>query len=459
MVDGISTQNLSSSSQMIMQDGQLDKQVTTEEKVMQQLSPDKMKISYETVTKLFNPSAQGSGAMAEIGQPKMDVIKSCNEYKAGTFDAKFHHAMDDVGHFFGDMWGDICKGASFLLLKLPNEIVHGASEVIGDITPFLQAAAPMLAMIPGWGTVAAGIAEGVVKLNPEVEKLSGMGEKLGTDLTNYGNKVLEDSSKLGSTASPFATQAAKLAKKLTSETGPGPAIPSNTVSSKMPQGTVGITTPDSTTLSSKVPQGTVGITTSDSTNPYANMFSAMSRVFTHDLTEAGKAAGKKTGKKDVKVLPNGQFEVGGKAVDFSGLMLMLGVANLKNEDSQLANMYNETEAKNQKMQTLNSALATVNSVASEKSPSLSTSQQAALEKLAKDGGVTFPNGFSFTKPTQSDLKTLEQNISSAISSQSGENQIQMMKLNQAASARSTIVQQVSSLMQTAQQAAQAAARG
>lgn len=198
-----------------------------------------------------------------------------------------------------------------------------------------------------------------------------------------------------------------------------------------------------------------------------------------------EAGAKSKGATKISTLPNGNFEMGGKQVSFSQLMLLVGITEMKARDNGLSTMMNKVETNIHKMDQLNKELSYVNSLKADMPSPTSKHPHPYLElngtqaqtfgktvQSMNEQGVSVPNQVSASDAEKQGfydsggkavisynaINAMSQNLSTQLSTMSSQNQIAMMKLNQAVSQREQSVQLTSSLMQKVSQGASAAAR-
>lgn len=226
----------------------------------------------------------------------------------------------------------------------------------------------------------------------------------------------------------------------------------------------------------------------------SKMWSPLTQLMKQDKKKEAKekaedikaeAGAKAKGGTKISGLPNGNFEMGGKQVSFSQLMLLVGITEMKARDNGLSTMMNKVEGNIHKMNELNKELGFVNSLKADmpsptqKNPhpymelnGSSAQQFGSAVKTMTKLGVSLPNqtsasdakkdGYAITDKgtvlSYSAVNAMSQNLSTQLSTMSSQNQIAMMKLNQAVSQREQSVQLTSSLLQKVAQGASAAAR-
>lgn len=431
-------------------------QVTTKDEAVKTKSGDHFIIKYEKLTSYQLESGDPTKQMPST--PQVSVIKTCKEWNTHTFWGGLMHGLDDVGNFMAKVGGYALEGVGYV------------NEGINDVGCFLNSQKGLLNMAAGaamtagpYGAAAAGAMKAVefgVQFAPLLKQYTGTDwVKGGQDIVKWADqnpdsppaefvgKTFQSVPDSGMSPSQQGS-VNQMVGKAKSQTGPGPALP--------PNASGGASDPAS--------EGTG----SSPTDPYSSMLNPLLNLFKQQLEKAGadtsKAQAAVQGGKDAKnakgvqALPDGSFSVNGQVMNFSQLLMLVGCQDLQAQNDNFANMYSKTEQNVQSLTKLNSMLSLVNKYKGEKSPSISQADSSTLQTEAKNLGVQIPNGFSFSSPSQDDLNTLEQNISSKISTNSSENQMEMMKLNQAAQDRTQVLQGLQQLMQQANQAAQAASR-
>ncbi|MCG8530940.1 MAG: hypothetical protein MI749_09775 [Desulfovibrionales bacterium] len=188
---------------------------------------------------------------------------------------------------------------------------------------------------------------------------------------------------------------------------------------------------------------------------------------------------------------SGYFEVGGQALTFQDLVVLMGFMSLEAQDKTFESMFNEAQNRTEFMNELNDCLQMLNSYkdnfdkdgkATDKagyqgsSDSLVklTAEDAAIwnevyyPKLVRSGLVKDSNWAEGSMAimgigsdslfNKDELNTFIENAKLAQTNMSSTNEQQMIRTNQAANKRGTILQQVQTLLATVKEGNSSAAR-
>lgn len=192
---------------------------------------------------------------------------------------------------------------------------------------------------------------------------------------------------------------------------------------------------------------------------------------------------------NVQSVDTGFFQVGDQKLTFSDLVMLIGLNSLQAQDKTFETMFKEAQERTGTMNKLNDCLQMLNKYknyfdkdgkvtgepsgtkVNDKALRLTTEDMAKWKNdylpslvdsgIVKDGTGSSSNVMGIGRDgifVKKELDTFLENAKLAQSNMSSTNEQQMMKTNQAATKRSTILQQLQTLLSAAKDAMSASAR-
>ncbi|MCG8530941.1 MAG: hypothetical protein MI749_09780 [Desulfovibrionales bacterium] len=163
-------------------------------------------------------------------------------------------------------------------------------------------------------------------------------------------------------------------------------------------------------------------------------------------------------------IDSGYFVVDGQKITFQDLVVMMGLLSLEAQDKTFESMFNEAQERTEFMNKLNDMIQMCNKYKENKDGGTFSAEDMNLWKtvyypkmvesgLVKDSGIGIDGSFS-----QEEIKTFCENATLAQTNMSSTNEQQMIRTNQAANKRGTILQQVQTLLSTVKEGNSSAAR-
>lgn len=163
-------------------------------------------------------------------------------------------------------------------------------------------------------------------------------------------------------------------------------------------------------------------------------------------------------------IDSGYFVVDGQKITFQDLVVMMGFMSLEAQDKTFESMFNEAQERTEFMNKLNDMIQMCNKYKDNEDGGTLSGEDLTLWQneyypqmvqsgLVKDSGIGSDGSF-----TQEEMKTFVENAKLAQTNMSSTNEQQMIRTNQAANKRGTILQQVQTLLSTVKEGNSSAAR-
>ena len=167
---------------------------------------------------------------------------------------------------------------------------------------------------------------------------------------------------------------------------------------------------------------------------------------------------------NVNAVGDGYFNVGGQKLTFQDIVVMMGFISLEAQDKTFEQMFNDAQERTKKMNQLNDMIQMMNKYTENKDggqlsgDELKKWQEEYYPAFVESGLVADPNIGKDGKFSQDDIKTFVENAKLAQTNMSSTNEQQMIRTNQAANKRATILQQLQTLLGSIKEGMTSAAR-
>lgn len=166
----------------------------------------------------------------------------------------------------------------------------------------------------------------------------------------------------------------------------------------------------------------------------------------------------------VRPVGDGYFEVNGQKLTFQDLVVMMGMQSLEAQDKTFEQMFNEAQERTEFMNKLNDMIQMMNKYKENKDggqlsgEELKKWQEEYYPQLVESGLIQDSGIGKDGKFSQEEIKTFIENAKLAQTNMSSTNEQQMIRTNQAANKRATILQQLQTLLGTTKEGMTSAAR-